>query len=231
MARSGPPYPPATGPETAIYPAPTPDDVNRDTSKDDMTQHQPIASIASTIAILAALASGCSKGAEEGPAEAEAQAAPVEAAEPAPEPAAPQPEPSEPAAEDTSGTGDAVAQNDPPAEKNCGGDDQPLCPLGQWMDDNTRVAAENGDLEAMAKAFHKIEFMAPDPSWNEGDDAWNKIARRGAVAAEEGELRPARKQCKACHDQWRDRYEEEYWHLEVPDLPANAEEGDPDLSL
>lgn len=125
----------------------------------------------------------------------------------------------------------ANAQQQPPGEKNCGGDDEPLCPLGQWMDDNTRVAAEEGDLEAMAAAFHKIEFMAPDPSWNEGEDAWNRIARRGAVAAEGGDLRAARKQCKACHQQWRDQYEEDHWFREVPELPPNAAEGDPDLTL
>lgn len=172
----------------------------------------------------------CSKQ-EEGPAPAEAQARSApQAAEPAEPAEAPAPEPAAEEAEQPA-EAEAVAQNGPPEEKNCGGEDEPLCPLGQWMDDNTRTAAEDGDLEALEAAFHKIEFMAPDPSWNEGEDAWIRISRIGAVKAAEGDLRGSRRQCKGCHDVWRDKYEEQYWHVPVPELPPNAEEGDPDFSL
>lgn len=177
------------------------------------------------------VAAGCSKEEPVAPRTAEAEPPPP----PSDEAAAPEETDEEPVAKAADTPEDAEnaqgAEETPPGEKNCGGDDEPLCALGQWMDDNTRVAAEEGDLEALAAAFHKIEFMAPDPSWNEGDNAWNRIARIGAVRAEEGDLRASRKQCKACHKQWKDQYEEEYWFRDVPELPENASEGDPDLTL
>ena len=180
--------------------------------------------LSTTAALVLIVAAACSSKEQE-----VASTATAEAQAPAPEPA-PAPAPT-PAPEPEPVVDEPVPQDAPPAEKTCGGDDQPLCPLGQWMDDNTRTAAEDGDLQALEAAFHKIEFMAPDPSWNEGEKGWNKISRRGAVAAAEGDLRASRRNCKGCHDQWRDRYEEEFWNRPVPHLPPNADRGDPDLQL
>ncbi len=107
------------------------------------------------------------------------------------------------------------------------------CPLFDWMNANTVAAVEDRDIEALQVALHKIEFLAPDPSWNEeGEDGWAQISRAGAIKAEEGDFRGARAACKACHQQWRDAFREQgYRTAPVPELPENAGEGDPDLEM
>jgi hypothetical protein len=133
--------------------------------------------------------------------------------EPTPEPT-PEPPPQVPTVEDV-----------PP----CGEDGQPDCPLDHWMEENTLRASEDGDLPALAAALHKIEFLAPDEAWNTGEDGWAQTARRGATAAEAGELRGARASCKACHRRWRKQYRAEHRRRPVPGLREEAAQGRPDL--
>lgn len=105
------------------------------------------------------------------------------------------------------------------------------CPLYAFQVANAQTAVENNDVEAVAKVLHQIEFFAPDASWNEGPNGWAQIARRGAVAAEAGEMREARKACRECHRQYpnedmpfRKMYETQGHRTRaLPELPENAE--------
>jgi len=159
---------------------------------------------------------------------------PVAVPEPAPEPepeAVPEPEP-EPEPEETANM-EGTGQDE--SELECEEEDVE-CPTFEWMEANTKAAVEEGDTEAMGKAFHKIEFMAPLESWNDveehGENAWNVISRRGALLSEADETREARRMCKACHEQWRDAFREHGIRTAaMVELPDNAEEGDPELEL
>ncbi|MCA9603449.1 MAG: hypothetical protein KC417_15565 [Myxococcales bacterium] len=111
----------------------------------------------------------------------------------------------------------------------CGDEGQPACPLEGWMEKNTTPAVENQDLKALAAALHKIEFMAPDPKWDEGASGWAKIAREGAAAAEKGDFKAAKATCKTCHKAWKDKYLESYKTRAVPKLPADADKGRKDI--
>ncbi len=146
-------------------------------------------------------------------------------ADPAPtpeEPPAPE-EPAQPAQPSQAGTGED--QSDLECEA-----DEVTCPMFDWMEENTVPAVENRNLPELAKALHKIEFMAPDPSWNEGDEGWARISRDGATKAEAGDFRGARAACKACHQSWRDRFRQEGRRTApMPELPDNAEQGLPNL--
>lgn len=147
--------------------------------------------------------------------QAEQPAAPT-AAPPEPAPA-PEPEPApEPAAEPTRG---GTAGGAEPAPEPCGGEGQPMCPLQEWMENNTTPAVEARDLPALAKAYRHIAIMAPDESWNEGDNGWRQISERGAAAAEGGDFRGAKAACKSCHKAWRERYQSEHLHRPVPPAP------------
>ncbi len=113
---------------------------------------------------------------------------------------------------------DEVPSNDPtplPHEQEpeamkvdpkCGGEDNP-CPLEKWMTNNVGEASENEDLKRMAADLDQIARLAeayPLPKkWNEGKDAWTKIASDGAKAARAGDFKLARKSCKGCHKPWR----------------------------
>lgn len=157
---------------------------------------------------------------------APAEPTPTTAQEPAPQPE-PEPEP-EPTAE----------APEPPApvdqsDLECEAEDV-VCPMFEWMEENTKRAVEEGDVEAMAKAFHKIEFMTPVPEWDaaeHGDEGWARMSRRGAELAEQRNTREARRMCKACHEKWRDAFREQGLRTApMPELPANADQGRPDLN-
>jgi hypothetical protein len=115
------------------------------------------------------------------------------------------------------------------SEMDCEAEDA-NCPLFDWMTANTVPAVENRDLPALTKALHQIEFLAPDESWNvnQGENGWAAISRAGAEKAEAGDFRGARVACKACHDQWRDRFRQEGRRTApMPELPAGSENGRP----
>lgn len=140
----------------------------------------------------------------------------------------PPPTPEEPPEEEPRAAGTGEDQSD----LECEADDV-VCPMFEWMEENTKRAVEEGDVEAMAKAFHKIEFMTPVAEWDaeeHGEDSWVRISRRGAVLAEEGNAREARRMCKACHEKWRDAFRQQGLRTApMPELPANAEEGRSDV--
>lgn len=92
----------------------------------------------------------------------------------------------------------------------CGEDGQPPCPLQAWMERNMQPPTENQDLPALQRALEQSADMAPDPSWNRGSKAWNKIARDGAAAAAAGDFAGARQSCKGCHQAWRDQYKRDH---------------------
>ena len=126
-----------------------------------------------------------------------------------------------------------AATGEDQSELDCEADDVD-CPLFTWMNGNMLpvVEADEQDLAALAKVLHKVEFLVPEPSWNEDTETgWSYIARTGATKAEAGEWRGARRACRNCHRTWRDRFREEGRRLSaMPELPDNAEEGNPELS-
>lgn len=132
-----------------------------------------------------------------------------------------QPEANEPSA-------DTVAEDQ--SELDCESDEI-VCPLFDWMDKNTVPAMENQDLAAIARALHQIEFMAPEPTWNDGDKGWAQIARKGAVEAEAGNFKGVKASCKSCHKAWRDQFRTQYRLNPVPNLPPEANKGLPGLEL
>jgi hypothetical protein len=119
----------------------------------------------------------------------------------------------------SSGVGAAALLRHPaPAQAGeaCGEKGQPSCPLQGWMEKNMDPASEAGDTKALATAFEKAAGFAPDPKWNDGDTGWSKIAKDGAAAASKGDLAAAKKECKACHKAWRDKYKQTYRMKPVP---------------
>ena len=102
------------------------------------------------------------------------------------------------------------------ADASCGAKGQPSCPLQGWMEKNMDPASEKGDTKALAAAFEKAAGFAPDPKWNDGDTGWSKIAKEGAAAASKGDLAGAKKECKACHKAWRDKYKQTFRTKPVP---------------
>lgn len=136
-------------------------------------------------------------------------------------------------------TDDEVAQAGATDQSELNCDDADVsCPLYDFQVANAEPAVSNNDVAGVAKVLHQIEFFAPDPSWNEGENGWAQIARRGAVAAEAGKMREARKACRECHrlfptedTPFRNMYETQgYRTRALPALPDGAEStGLPDL--
>jgi hypothetical protein len=160
--------------------------------------------------------------------------------EPTRTPAEPAPtvEPPEPPADPEPPPEPAGAEREDQSELDCE-DESADCPMFAWMDQNTVPAVEGRDTKALAIALHQIEFMAPDPSWNEPPNGWAQIARRGAIAAEAGDFEGARAACKSCHTEYptedesfRDKYRKEGFRTDgLPEMPENAAEGMPDLEM
>lgn len=86
----------------------------------------------------------------------------------------------------------------------CGEKDKPPCPMQAWMKANMAPAAANGDSAALAKAFEYVASHAPA-----GFSDWSKIAKAGAEAAKANKIDDAKKSCKTCHDQYKNKYKEE----------------------
>ena len=101
-------------------------------------------------------------------------------------------------------------------DAKCGAKGQPSCPLQGWMEKNMDPATESGDLKALAAAFEKVAGFAPDPKWNTGDTGWSAVAKQGAALATKGDMAGAKKQCKACHKAWRDKYKQSFRTKPVP---------------
>lgn len=188
------------------------------------------------VVLTGVLVAGCSeKKAEETPTPEPDPAAAAATEQDSPVAAEAEPAEGEPAEGET-------AQAEAPAEPDdaVGGEDQSeldcdaadvTCPLYDFQIANAQTAVENNDTDALAKVLHQIEFFAPDPSWNEGENGWAQIARRGAVAAEAGNMREARRACRECHRLFPDEempfrkmYETQGHRTRaLPELPADAE--------
>lgn len=92
----------------------------------------------------------------------------------------------------------------------CGKKGQPMCPLQEWMENELGAPMEKGDAKAVAEALTRVASLAPDPSWNEGEQGWAKIAQEGAAKAKAGDLKAAGASCKGCHSAWRKKYRAEH---------------------
>ena len=158
--------------------------------------------------------------------------------EPAPEePTAEAPAPAEEPAEEE--TAEPTAEREDQSELECENEDV-SCPLHDWQIEHAEPAVQDRDTDKLAAVLHQIEFYAPEESWNEGENGWARIARRGAIAAEAGDFDEARKACRNCHREYpneempfRDMYRQQgYRTAELPELPENAAEtGIPDLEM
>jgi hypothetical protein len=111
---------------------------------------------------------------------------------------------------------DAVATAGPPAQGSvaakpktkppaapaaeCGSKDAP-CPMQKLM----RGMASASTPEALAAAFKRVATLSPNPSWQ-----WAAIANKGAELARSADIAAAKKQCKACHDPYRNAYKAQY---------------------
>jgi hypothetical protein len=94
--------------------------------------------------------------------------------------------------------GTAPAASVPPAVPTCDG---PPCPLYYWMAAKPEAALVSADFSALAADLDAIVNFAPN-----GYPNWASIARDGAAAARIGDGDAVRAACRACHDQYRDRY-------------------------
>lgn len=132
--------------------------------------------------------------------------------------APPQPEPAPAVATDTKATKEAKPEPSPdvrpevkpdpkPAPKvapvassDCGSKDNP-CPMQKLM----RGFGAASTPDALEAAFNRIAAVSPNAGWQ-----WSAIAKKGAELAKAGDTATAKKQCKACHDQYRDAYKSQY---------------------
>lgn len=89
-------------------------------------------------------------------------------------------------------------------------------PLAKWMESTMQAAVEAGDLPKLATALEKAATFAPDPSWNQGDSSWERIAKEGAAKAKAGDLEGAKASCKSCHRAWRKKYKAEFGSRALP---------------
>ena len=65
-------------------------------------------------------------------------------------------------------------------------------------------AVSAGDTAALGTALDKASSFAPAGYAN-----WGSIAKDGAKAAKAGDLTAAKASCKACHDQYKQKYKTE----------------------
>ena len=88
----------------------------------------------------------------------------------------------------------------PAAPADCGSKDNP-CPMQKLM----RGLGAAATPEALEAAFNRVAGLSPNAGWQ-----WAAIAKKGAELAKSGDTATAKKQCKACHDQYRDAYKAQY---------------------
>jgi hypothetical protein len=90
------------------------------------------------------------------------------------------------------------------------------CPLMDWMNANMQAAYDKEDLKALEKHLNTAAGYAPDPSWNKGDNGWEKIAKGAAAKAKAGDFKGVRTSCKTCHKAWRKKYRAEHRSKKLP---------------
>ncbi len=96
-----------------------------------------------------------------------------------------------------------------PAVANAGGGDAPACgdraspcPLQKFMRNTMGIARTPEELTV---AFTRASALSPNGGWQ-----WRSIAQKGAELAKGGDAPAAKKQCKACHDQYKESYKQQY---------------------
>jgi hypothetical protein len=82
------------------------------------------------------------------------------------------------------------------------GDKANPCPMQKFMRGTMSAAT---DAPALQAAFSRLAGLSPNGGWQ-----WRAIAQAGADAAKGGDVAAAKKQCKACHDQYREQYRQQY---------------------
>jgi hypothetical protein len=97
-----------------------------------------------------------------------------------------------------------------PAAVACGDEGQPSCPLQGWMERNVQKRLDDGDFARLAQALARVPRFVPDPSWNDGEQGWSKLAEAAAVAARATDGDAVEQSCKACHRTWRKKYKQEF---------------------
>lgn len=75
------------------------------------------------------------------------------------------------------------------------------CSMQKWMKKVMQKAVGSGDAKKIAKALRKI---ASKPVAGYGE--WKAMAEAGAKAADAGDLKAAKKSCKACHKAYQKKY-------------------------
>jgi hypothetical protein len=98
----------------------------------------------------------------------------------------------------------------PAAAASCGDEGQPSCPLQGWMERNVQKPLDDGDFARLAQALSRVPRFAPDPSWNDGEQGWSKLAEAAAAAAKARDGDAVEQSCKACHRAWRKKYKQEF---------------------
>jgi hypothetical protein len=86
-------------------------------------------------------------------------------------------------------------------EPACGDRANP-CPMQKFMRGTMGPAKTPEELTA---AFTRASALSPNAGWQ-----WRSIAQKGAELAKGGDAAAAKKQCKACHDQYREPYKQQY---------------------
>lgn len=86
------------------------------------------------------------------------------------------------------------------------GDKTNLCPLQKWMRANVATAVAADDTAKLAASLAKVATMAPDPSWT----SWREMSEAAAEAAKRGDMKEARKSCRQCHGEYRDKWRASY---------------------
>lgn len=72
------------------------------------------------------------------------------------------------------------------------------------MKTNVNPPTMSKDLPALAAALDKLVDFAPP-----GYPNWVSITKDGAAAARSGDLDAAKASCRACHDQYKQKYKTE----------------------
>lgn len=91
-----------------------------------------------------------------------------------------------------------------PANATCGKKPLPDCPLQKWMKENMKPALEKNDTARLTQTFEQVAAHAPP-----GFSGWDTIAKKGADAARQGDIKAVKAECKACHDDLRSRFRKE----------------------
>lgn len=155
------------------------------------------------VALLGALASACDKP-DPGPTPVSSASAALAVSEAAPRPSAPvaasAPKPEASVAASATA---APATSGSAAPVDCGSKENP-CPLQGWMKENVNPPMNKGDGPGLAAALDKIATFAPPGYTN-----WVSISKDGAAAARSGDIPATKASCRACHDQYKQKYKTE----------------------